>query len=192
MNHFNILDLSAWQNLVVQICNNLETIPLQEMSITLKQIFLFMNRKFRMQESTVEQYHYSEYDLPLVFTEKQLFAILNQMKFDQTQVNDYLDALTTLLNIFFKFSRIQPISFYDVYEVVRNKLQIILIIQQPCIKVMDLNPKQFNKLFIKYNNLILQFLIENWIEFQKYGKPKEVQIRICYQFQNLKFYIKLI
>ncbi|CAD8201335.1 unnamed protein product [Paramecium octaurelia] len=126
MNHFNMLDLSAWQTLVVQMCNNLEAIPLTEMTITLKQIFLFMSRKFRMQESSVEQYHYSEYELPLVFTENQLFTILNQLKFDQTQINNYLEALTTLLSIFFKFSRIQPISFYDVYEIVRKKLQIVL------------------------------------------------------------------
>ncbi|CAK83944.1 unnamed protein product (macronuclear) [Paramecium tetraurelia] len=162
MNHFNMLDLSAWQNLVVQICNSLETIPLQEMSITLKQIFLFMNRKFRMQESTVEQYHYSEYDLPLVFTEKQLFTILNQMKFDQTQVNDYLDALTTLLNIFFKFSRIQPISFYDVYEVVRNKLQIVL-------------DKHLNELDLN-NSITL---------YQSYGSEPKIIQQIIHKVQQL-------
>ncbi|CAD8172106.1 unnamed protein product [Paramecium pentaurelia] len=161
MNHFNVLDLLAWQNLIVQICNNLEVIPLPELSIALKQIIMFMSRKFRMQESLLEQYHYSEYDLPLILTEKQLFTILNQMKLDPDQINNYLDALTTLLNIFFKFSRVQPISFYDVYEIVRNKLQIVL---EKHLDELDLN------------NLITMY--------QSYGSESEIIKQIIQKLQQ--------
>ncbi|CAD8123566.1 unnamed protein product [Paramecium sonneborni] len=126
MNHFNILDLQAWQNLVVQISNNIETITLTEINITLKQLLMFLNKKFRMVETPFQKYHYSEYDLTLVLNEQQLFTILNQMKFNPTDINVYIESFTSLINIFFKFSRVQPISFFDVYEIVRNKLQIVL------------------------------------------------------------------